>query len=250
MHAAQYPPFADLGDRPLPLPTSERRRSGHVYGDCPLFGLEAPRTAGKRPVKPEPCEPCTLRARDEATFQRDAQRRYDAEWLASREPVPQAPAPAVPAPRVVAPAHRPNKFAGKCLHCSEWVDAQAGALGKDRTGKWSVAHIGSCPVQLSPEASTATVPAAQLRAGAYRLTDGRIIRVQMSKMSGNPYAVSLDSARMYLGGGKLLQGAVRLSLDEAKAYGRETGTCCVCGAHLENPESVALGIGPICGGRQ
>ena len=35
--------------------------------------------------------------------------------------------------------------------------------------------------------------------------------------------------------------------DEALArYGRETGTCGVCHRTLTDPESVALGIGPVC----
>jgi hypothetical protein len=38
--------------------------------------------------------------------------------------------------------------------------------------------------------------------------------------------------------------------DEALArYGRETGTCGVCHRTLTDPESVALGIGPICRGK-
>jgi hypothetical protein len=32
----------------------------------------------------------------------------------------------------------------------------------------------------------------------------------------------------------------------ATAYGRATGTCSCCGRELTNPESIALGIGPIC----
>ena len=35
----------------------------------------------------------------------------------------------------------------------------------------------------------------------------------------------------------------------AKAHGLATGQCCCCGRTLTNPESIALGIGPICGGR-
>ncbi len=35
-------------------------------------------------------------------------------------------------------------------------------------------------------------------------------------------------------------------LEAAVAYGRETGNCALCGRFLENPESVALGVGPIC----
>ena len=32
----------------------------------------------------------------------------------------------------------------------------------------------------------------------------------------------------------------------AIAYGKETGSCSCCGRELSNPESIALGIGPIC----
>lgn len=46
-----------------------------------------------------------------------------------------------------------------------------------------------------------------------------------------------------------LREADRLSLEEAKAFGHETGQCCVCSRTLTNATSVALGIGPICGGR-
>lgn len=33
---------------------------------------------------------------------------------------------------------------------------------------------------------------------------------------------------------------------EARLYGRLTGVCCCCGRELTDPESIALGIGPIC----
>lgn len=35
----------------------------------------------------------------------------------------------------------------------------------------------------------------------------------------------------------------------ALSYGRNTGSCCICGAKLENSKSVELGIGPICLGK-
>ena len=38
----------------------------------------------------------------------------------------------------------------------------------------------------------------------------------------------------------------RMTLDEAKAYGKVTGTCCNCGRTLTNEESIEAGIGPIC----
>ncbi len=44
-------------------------------------------------------------------------------------------------------------------------------------------------------------------------------------------------------------GVVKVMSDplaEAIAYGKQTGDCAICGRFLENPESVARGIGPIC----
>lgn len=41
----------------------------------------------------------------------------------------------------------------------------------------------------------------------------------------------------------------RMSLDEAKAYGKVTNTCCVCARKLTNETSIANGIGPVCEGR-
>lgn len=37
--------------------------------------------------------------------------------------------------------------------------------------------------------------------------------------------------------------------EAAIAYGKQYGSCACCGRELSNPESVALGIGPICAGR-
>jgi hypothetical protein len=41
----------------------------------------------------------------------------------------------------------------------------------------------------------------------------------------------------------------RMTLDEAKAYGKVTGTCCNCGRLLTNEDSIEAGIGPICAGK-
>ena len=43
-----------------------------------------------------------------------------------------------------------------------------------------------------------------------------------------------------------LTEADRMSADEVAEFGRLTQTCLMCGLVLENPESVARGIGPIC----
>jgi hypothetical protein len=42
-------------------------------------------------------------------------------------------------------------------------------------------------------------------------------------------------------------GTIRLlSDDELIQIGRDTGICCVCGKVLDNPKSIAAGIGPHC----
>lgn len=43
-----------------------------------------------------------------------------------------------------------------------------------------------------------------------------------------------------------LRGISGDPLEYAKAYGRRTGTCCLCNRELTNAESIDLGIGPIC----
>jgi hypothetical protein len=73
--------------------------------------------------------------------------------------------------------------------------------------------------------------------------------------SGNLYAKRLNPT----GGFDYVRGLIReiatqdgwraLTLDEAKAFGKLYGTCCVCGRTLTNEDSIAAGIGPICGGR-
>lgn len=41
----------------------------------------------------------------------------------------------------------------------------------------------------------------------------------------------------------------RLTLEDAQAFGKLYGVCCVCGAALTDERSIANGIGPICGGK-
>lgn len=271
MTTTELPPFAPALDAEsqaarLLLSQGERKRTGHLYKDCPALDVKAP-------GKPKACKPCLDRHQDVGRLARTHQQQYDAAWYAqaAAQEAPMQPAYVSAAqaneddiwesvakadtPPPAKREHRPNKFGGKCQHCAGWVEAGAGALGKDRNGKWVIAHIDSCP-----EAAPAAVAAEPLRAGPYRLADGTVVRIQIARTSGKPYAVALDEGAAYLGGGRILDGAVRLTLEEAKEWGRESvtrakaagkeyGTCCVCGAHLEDPVSVANGIGPICGGR-
>jgi hypothetical protein len=88
--------------------------------------------------------------------------------------------------------------------------------------------------------------------GMYQLPNGAIYRVQKSRESGNLYAKRLAES----GGFEYEQGAItrlspadRMTLEQAKAFGVETGLCCVCGAFLTDPKSVSRGIGPVCSSR-
>jgi hypothetical protein len=98
-----------------------------------------------------------------------------------------------------------------------------------------------------------TVSFVELEIGMYRLANGDIYRVQRSRESGRLYAKKLDWANnsfvFEAGAMRLITAGDRMTLDEAKAWGVETGICCVCSAFLTDPKSVSAGIGPVCAGR-
>lgn len=48
--------------------------------------------------------------------------------------------------------------------------------------------------------------------------------------------------------GEALRAVAADPVAAAVAYGRSTGTCCLCGRELTDPDSVRAGIGPICAG--
>jgi hypothetical protein len=87
----------------------------------------------------------------------------------------------------------------------------------------------------------------------YRLEDGTIVRVYLGQRSGKMLAKKLVTdgdhhEYEYMGKATRFVKAdtAKLSLEEAKEFGRMTGTCCVCARRLDNPESVEAGIGPVC----
>lgn len=95
--------------------------------------------------------------------------------------------------------------------------------------------------------------------GMYRLADDRIVKIQPSRESGNLYGKVL-AQRSDRGGAwgfvyeaglyhRVVREGERLTLAEAVAFGRFTGTCCVCGIELTDPKSVEAGVGPICAKR-
>ena len=94
----------------------------------------------------------------------------------------------------------------------------------------------------------------QLPVGMYRTSDGTIYRVHESRDSGRRYAKRMDydlfsdKPRFVYEKGGISQLTLndRMTLEQAKAWGVETGFCCVCGAFLTDEKSVANGIGPVC----
>jgi hypothetical protein len=89
--------------------------------------------------------------------------------------------------------------------------------------------------------------------GVYRTVEGVMYRVQASRESGNLYAKRLntETAKFEYEAGALrnIKPSDKMTLAEAKEFGIETGICCVCGAFLTDPNSVAEGIGPVCASR-
>lgn len=93
---------------------------------------------------------------------------------------------------------------------------------------------------------------ADIKPGIYWNKVG-IFLVEESKTSGNLYAKQRVEGASGKGKWEYAKGAIhklqpqtRVSLDLAKAYGMETGTCMMCARTLTNPDSIKAGIGPIC----
>lgn len=109
--------------------------------------------------------------------------------------------------------------------------------------------LGMPKVNVAP--APARVIVQELDLGVYKL-DNTIYRVKRSRNLGKLYAERLGANMKFA----YVQGAIRnlrpehkMSLADAKAFGVETGFCCVCGAFLTDERSVREGIGPVCASR-
>lgn len=100
-----------------------------------------------------------------------------------------------------------------------------------------------------------------LEVGMYRTTEGDILRVYLGQQSGmnlvkrvvgtpaSGYSYDYVGSAHRVSSGKSVLGIVevtRLTLEEAKSWGKMTGHCIVCGRRLDDPVSVDAGIGPVC----
>lgn len=95
-----------------------------------------------------------------------------------------------------------------------------------------------------------------LELGMYRKADGTMYRVYPARQSDRILAKRLVSDGEggwefeYAGmASRFVKADEKMTLEEAKAWGAQFGTCCVCAALLSDPVSVAAGIGPKCAQR-
>jgi hypothetical protein len=124
-----------------------------------------------------------------------------------------------------------------------------------RTASRVIDALKGAPVAVATKGGSAV---ATLSVGMYRTPDGTMYRVQESRESGRLYAKRMkwdmlmeSKPRFEYDRGAIysLTSADRMSVEDARAWGVETGVCCVCGAFLTDAKSVARGIGPVCEGR-
>lgn len=146
----------------------------------------------------------------------------------------------------------------------------ADGITKTQASAW-IERLKALPRQHSPQRAVGdtvdrpNLATSESARGMYRAPDGTIIRVYLGQQSGRNLCKKLvdtgqphpeDSSINlhdweYLGAAqyKLPSGSTRMTLAEAKEFGRMTGHCCRCGRRLDVPESVEAGIGPVCAKR-
>lgn len=128
------------------------------------------------------------------------------------------------------------------------ASAMSSVIGvvKDMPKPKASTNATSTPVQSEPEA------------GIYRSNeDGTLLRVYKGQQSGKMLAKEIGRhsdgtvGYEYLGMASrfLNEHFVRLTLAEVGALGKAWDHCLICGARLDNPESVDRGVGPVCAAR-
>lgn len=130
-----------------------------------------------------------------------------------------------------------RKFdAEKARECREWLDTHriSKATASDRISK----------LYAMPDVS-------ELDEGMYRVGDA-IFKVYRTRETNVLVTKTLTEDGFEYTGRKPLNKITaehRMTLEEAKEYGKVTGTCCQCGRKLTKEESIQDGIGPVCAGK-
>jgi hypothetical protein len=180
--------------------------------------------------------------------------------------------------RAIAPAAQPgvvrsNRYPGKCGHCGKFVAEGAGRIEK-LVSKWVTFHLdGACPANVAGEAAVCPVDGLDLAPLAKYASRGLVrfavpggdTRLKLMLKFANDGRVWVTDAAVY--GERTTYGcqrpgdayrgkcadALRAVLADPTAalvaYAELTGACAVCGRHLEQADSVAQGMGPVCAGK-
>ena len=156
-------------------------------------------------------------------------------------------------------------LAGGALDGSEYAWAPITAKSISNLIDWLKPLPRKANVKAAPVAP-AKQERVELEDGMY-MVDGTIYKVQHSLNSDRQYAkvAHIESIPGSEGAGSdtwsvsfsYAPGAIakirpehKMSYEQAKEFGALYGTCCRCGRTLNDELSVALGIGPVCGGRE
>jgi hypothetical protein len=182
------------------------------------------------------------------------------EWIDTLRSLPaSAPQVAAGAP---AASVRSNRYPGCCATCGAPVATGAGRIERNAAGKWITFHLdGQCPaveaggLDLTPLAKYTSanvarfaVPGGETRLklrlafkrGTVWVTDAAVYGERTtygSQRPGQAYRGKCEDA---------LRTILADPIAALAAYGALTSECGVCGRPLEDAESVARGIGPIC----
>jgi hypothetical protein len=101
-----------------------------------------------------------------------------------------------------------------------------------------------------PKVREAFSSTTELDEGIYRHEDA-IYKVYRTREDHLAVKQLIEGAFEYMGKRplKFLRDEHRMTLEEAKEYGRITSICCQCGRKLTDETSIAEGIGPVCAGK-
>lgn len=150
---------------------------------------------------------------------------------------------------------RANSYAGTCATCHGHVAIGAGRIVRE-LGKWATYHLaGECPQVAAADAPAAPAAAGPAPVGLHLLA-GKVVKVYLTQNNRLAGKVLQGHSFTYQRGATAgLSAATLMTAEQARAFGRETGTCCNCGEEIGHGDtsstlqSLAQGYGPVCARR-
>ncbi len=151
---------------------------------------------------------------------------------------------------------RENAYPGQCHECGVRVPAQAGWIEK-LNGRWVTHHLaGQCtPAALVVEAK----PEIELHVHDLFIDDrGMVWKVYLTQnghLAVKGTVPNMKGLHYKSGGMKVLREriaagtATKLDAEQAAAFGKLHGFCCMCGKDIDDDRSLAAGYGPSCAKR-